>query len=225
MTVAALLLAAGSGQRLGIGRPKAFHVLDGLSLLEHSYRSLVAHPAVDDVIVTVPGDMAAEVTQAMAGRAVVLAGGRTRQDSVRLALGVLGDDVDLVLVHDSARPFVPAEVIDRVLAALGAGAAAAVPALDVTDTIKRVGPDGTVLATLDRAELRAVQTPQGFRRRDLAAAHAYAQLSGLRDVSDDAALVERHGGRVVLVEGADSAFKITRPWDLVLARSYLAQRP
>ena len=224
MTVAVLLLAAGTGERLAAGRPKALYVIGGSSLLEHSYCAFAGHPRIDRIVVTAPADLASDVAEAMSGRADVVAGGRTRQDSVRLGLGELPAEVDIVLVHDAARPFVPLDLIDRVLGALDAGADAAVPALVITDTIKRVGPGGAVVATLDRAELRAVQTPQGFRREELAAAHAYAQISGLRDVTDDAALVERHGGRVVLVPGADSAFKITRPWDLLLAEAYLAAR-
>ncbi|MDT4958690.1 MAG: 2-C-methyl-D-erythritol 4-phosphate cytidylyltransferase [Pseudonocardiales bacterium] len=130
-----------------------------------------------------------------------------------LAIGARGD-VDAVLVHDVARPFVPAEVISRVVAALSGGAEAVIPVLPVVDTVKRVDESDVVVETLDRTSLRAVQTPQGFRRAVLVAAHAAAGGSA---VTDDAALVEAFGVRVVVVEGADELFKITRPWDLALA--------
>ena len=225
----AILLAAGSGLRLGAGIPKALCPLGDSTILEHAYASLAAHPAVGQVVVTAPAAEAEAVAAAMHGRATVISGGRTRQDSVRLALGwvsqqVTSDDEPLVLVHDAARPFVPAALIDRVLAALVDGADAAVPALAVTDTIKRVTADESLIGTLNRAELRAVQTPQGFRLGALSEAHRYARTAGMRDVSDDAGLVERHGGRVVLVEGSDEAFKITRPWDLKLAQLLVADR-
>jgi 2-C-methyl-D-erythritol 4-phosphate cytidylyltransferase len=153
----------------------------------------------------------------------VIAGGRTRQDSVRLGLGVLPDEVDVVLVHDAARPFVPASTIARVLAAIEDGADAVVPAVPVADTIKRVSADGLVLGTVERAELRAAQTPQGFQRGPLSAAHQYARMANLLDVSDDAGLVERHGGKVVVVEGDARSFKITRPFDLAVAELMAAQ--
>ena len=131
-------------------------------------------------------------------------------------LAAVATDVDTVLVHDVARPFVPVEVVDRVLAALAEGADAVIPTRPVTDTIKQVDEDGAVVATLDRSELRVVQTPQGFRRAVLEAAHA----AGVgRNFTDDAALVEAHGGQVAVVDGADEAFKITRPWDLALAEA------
>ena len=132
-------------------------------------------------------------------------------------LAAVATDVDTVLVHDVARPFVPVEVVDRVLAALAEGGAdAVIPTRPVTDTIKQVDEEGAVVATLDRSELRVVQTPQGFRRAVLEAAHA----AGVgRNFTDDAALVEAHGGQVAVVDGADEAFKITRPWDLALAEA------
>ena len=120
----------------------------------------------------------------------------TRLDSVRVGLAALADDVDAVLVHDVARAFVPPAVIDRVIAALADGADAVVPGLPVIDTIKRVDADEVVLATVDRSELRAIQTPQGFRRSALVAAHA-----GAPEATDDAALIEAGGGQVVVVAG------------------------
>ncbi len=147
-------------------------------------------------------------------------GGPTRQVSVSFGLAALSDDVDTVLVHDVARPFVPVDVVQRVLARLADGADAVVPARPVTDTIKEVDEEGAVVATLDRSGLRAVQTPQGFRRAVLEAAHA---AGAGRSLTDDAALVEVRGGRVVVVDGAEEAFKITRPWDLALAEAVAAR--
>ena len=158
--------------------------------------------------------------RALAGDSVVVVGGETRQDSVAAGLAALAADVDVVLVHDAARAFVPVEVIGRVLAAVAGGADAVVPALPLVDTVKRVDAHGAVTATVDRSELRAVQTPQGFRRAALVGAHERWPGDA---VTDDAGLVERAGGRVVVVDGADEAFKITRPWDLRIAES-LADR-
>src|SRR5437773_1897674 len=128
------------------------------------------------IVVIAPAEFAPRYVELTAADPLVtvVAGGRTRQDSVRLGLGVLPDDVDVVLVHDAARPFVPAHTIARVLAAIEDGADAVVPAVPVADTIKRVSADGLVLGTVERAELRAAQTPQGFRRGPLSAAHQYA---------------------------------------------------
>ena len=151
---------------------------------------------------------------------VVVAGGATRQESVANALAVLPDDTTLVLVHDAARALMPADVVHRVLAALHAGANAVVPAIPVADTVKVV-EDGAVMRTVDRATLRAVQTPQGFTRAALERAHQLAQESGLDDVSDDAGLCERAGIAVRVVDGDPLGFKITRPLDLVLAEALL----
>lgn len=219
MTVGALLAAAGIGERLASGIPKALCPVGGRTLLEHSLAGLRAHPGIGPIVVTAPADFAQRFVELTAGdpAITVIAGGRTRQDSVRLGLGVLPAEVDVVLVHDAARPFLTAAVIDRVLAAIDSGADAVVPAVPITDTIKRVAPDGNVLGTVLRDELRAAQTPQGFRREQLVAAHNYARMANLLDVSDDAGLVERHGGRVVVVDGDPRTFKITRSLDLALA--------
>jgi 2-C-methyl-D-erythritol 4-phosphate cytidylyltransferase len=217
LTVAVLLLGAGEGVRLGASVPKAFCDVAGRTLLEHSLDRFVDHPLVRDVIVIVPAAML-DRARSLAPGTEVIAGGVTRLDSVRIGLAALRADVDAVLVHDVARAFVPPEVIDRVVGALAAGADAVVPALPVIDTVKRVDADEVVVATVDRNELRAVQTPQGFRRAVLVAAHR-----GDPEATDDAGLIEAGGGRVVVVAGADEAFKITRPWDLLIAQALVRQ--
>jgi 2-C-methyl-D-erythritol 4-phosphate cytidylyltransferase len=212
-TVAAILVAAGAGERLGVGVPKAFVQVAGQTLLEHASIRFVHHPAVRDVIAVVPSAMIGPSEALMAGVAVI-AGGATRQESVARGLARLAADVDLVLVHDVARPFVPADVIDRVIAALSAGADAAVPTVPVTDTIRRIDEAGELAELVDRSRLLAMQTPQGFRRLALQEAHSAATES---TATDDAALVEARGGHVVAVDGDASAFKITQPLDLALA--------
>jgi 2-C-methyl-D-erythritol 4-phosphate cytidylyltransferase len=220
LTVAAILVAAGDGRRLGSAVPKAFCEVRGRTLLEHALGPFVAHAAVRDLVVVAPPALLGRCTELTGAGVTVVAGGATRQASVRAGLAALAPDVDAVLVHDVARPFVPVEVIDRVLAALAGGAVAVIPGLPVTDTIKRVDAGHVVAETLDRSTLRAVQTPQGFDRAVLVAAHDAAP-SG--DVTDDAGLVEARGATVVVVDGADEAFKITRPWDLVLAEAVTAR--
>jgi 2-C-methyl-D-erythritol 4-phosphate cytidylyltransferase len=227
MTVAAVLVAAGSGSRLGHPLPKAFVAVDGVPLLLHAARSLLASPEVTALVVVAPEGHLADARALLAGlpgRVVVVAGGAARQASVAAGLAALPDDADVVLVHDAARAFAPAELVDRVVAAVRAGHPAVVPALAVTDTVKRVGPgDGTgepVLETVPRGPLRAVQTPQGFRRDVLVAAHA-ASASAAHDestaASDDAGLVEAGGVPVWVVPGDERAAKITTPTDLALA--------
>jgi 2-C-methyl-D-erythritol 4-phosphate cytidylyltransferase len=225
MNIGALLAAAGSGERLAVGVPKALCTVAGRTLLEHALAALRAEPRVGPIVVTAPTNFAPRYVELTSAdpMVTVVAGGRTRQDSVRLGLGVLPEEVDVVLVHDAARPFVPASTIARVLAAIEDGADAVVPAVPVADTIKRVSADGLVLGTVERTELRAAQTPQGFRRVPLSAAHQYARMANLHDVSDDAGLVERHGGKVVVVEGDIRSFKITRPFDLAVAELMAAQ--
>ena len=146
--------------------------------------------------------------------ATVVPGGATRSASVRLALAVLNDDVEYVLVHDAARPFAPPSVVARVLDALRAGEQAVIPVLPVTDTVKTVDVDGFVVQTHDRASLRAVQTPQGFTRSLLVRAHATGD-----DATDDAGLVEALGVRVRTVDGDPAGAKITTADDLVAAET------
>jgi 2-C-methyl-D-erythritol 4-phosphate cytidylyltransferase len=212
LIVAAIVVAAGSGSRLGADVPKAFVEVGRRTLLEHAVGALRAHPRVGDCVVVVPADRVDQAA-ALTGLPTV-AGGASRQDSVDAGLRALAAEPDLVLVHDAARAFVPVEVIERVLRALDDGADAAVPGLPVTDTIKQVDGRGRVVATIDRSALVAVQTPQGFRRAALAAAHARAAGLG---ATDDAALIEADHGRVVVVAGDERAFKITVPLDLAVA--------
>lgn len=212
--VAAVLVAAGSGERLGAGRPKAFVRLCDATLLEHAFDRFAGHPAVDQVVVVAPPahlDEAAELTGCPA-----VPGGATRQASVAAGLAALAPDVEYVLVHDVARPFVPAAVIDAVVAALRGGAEAVVPTVPIHDTVRRVQPDGSLDGIVDRTQLAAVQTPQGFRRSVLLAAH---ERAGDTSVTDDAGLVEALGRRVVSVPGADEAFKITTAADLARAEA------
>jgi 2-C-methyl-D-erythritol 4-phosphate cytidylyltransferase len=148
---------------------------------------------------------------------MVVAGGATRQRSVALALADSPHDLDIVLVHDAARALAPVELIERVAAAVRGGHDAVVPVLPVVDTIKEVDGRGVVTGTVDRAVLRAVQTPQGFRRAVLEAAHAAA----VDDLTDDAGLAEKIGAEVFTVEGDERALKITRPLDLEIAELLL----
>ena len=222
---AAIVPAAGRGERLGPGTPKALRPIGGVPMLVHAVRALAQARSVDLVVVAAPPPDVAAVRALLddfhVGADVrVVAGGDSRQESVRLALASLPDPVDVVLVHDAARPLAPVELVDAVAAAVRAGADGVVPGLPVADTVKRVD-DGVVVETLVRADLRAVQTPQGFRRSVLEEAHVGAE--GV-DATDDAGMVERLGRRVVVVPGAEEAFKVTRPLDLVLAEAVLARR-
>lgn len=210
-----ILVAAGSGQRLGADVPKALVQVAGDSLLGHCLATASQVPEITDVVVVAPSSEVADL-QALAP--TVVAGGATRDASVRAGLDAL-QHATHVLVHDAARPFTPADVFHRVITELRAGAVAVVPALPVADTIKRVHGD-VVVESLDRSELVAVQTPQGFRLAELRAAHA--QQGG--DVTDDAMLMERAGHAVRVVPGSDHAFKITTPFDLAVARAMREDR-
>jgi 2-C-methyl-D-erythritol 4-phosphate cytidylyltransferase len=216
--VAAILVAAGSGDRLGAAMPKAFVSVAGRTLLEHAASRFVGHARVRDVVICAPAGLT-ESAASLVPLASVIPGGRTRQESVARGLAALADDVDVVLVHDVARAFIPTAVIDRVIDALRPGVDGVVPTVPVTDTVRGVaGDSGELGATLDRASLLVVQTPQGFPRAVLAAAHASGEL----DATDDASLVEAAGGRVLGVDGADEAFKITVPLDLARAEAVAA---
>jgi len=246
VSVVAVLTAAGSGSRLGHALPKALVPLRGEALVVHAARRLLdasgAHgPLLDEIVVTAPAEHLDAFVVALAAtptedpgtpspgpRVRVVAGGATRQASVAAGLAALGADLDAgttVLVHDAARPFAPAELVARVVAAVAAGHEAVVPGLPVTDTVKRVGPADAggaepVRATVERADLRAVQTPQGFtlgllrRAHDEAARHAHDESLA---ATDDAGLVERLGHAVWVVAGDERAAKITTARDLRVA--------
>ena len=216
LIVAAIVVAAGSGTRLGANVPKAFVEVGGRTLLEHAVAHIAAHPQIGTVVVAAPPDHR-ERAAALVPSATVVAGGATRQLSVALALAAVPPRADLVLVHDAARAFVPVEVIDRVIAALGA-ADGAVPTRPVGDTIRTVDAAGELGGLVDRSGLLAMQTPQGFRREVLVKAHVAAEGS---DATDDVTLVEAIGGHVVAVPGDERAFKVTVPLDLALAEVLL----
>lgn len=225
MSTGVIVPAAGSGTRLGEAAPKAFVDLDGRNILEVCVTGIIDSGVADTVVVVVPAELIATARRLLGGVTVV-AGGAHRSASVRAGLDAIGADADIVLVHDAARPLVPADVFVRVVDAVRAGHPAVVPGLPVADTLKQVDATGSssterVLTTVDREVLRAIQTPQGFTREALLRAHA--DDSGL--ASDDAGLAERCGIDVFVVPGDPLAFKITTPWDLRIARDVLAERP
>ncbi|WP_030612278.1 2-C-methyl-D-erythritol 4-phosphate cytidylyltransferase [Streptomyces achromogenes] len=239
--VAAVIPAAGRGVRLGPGAPKALRALSGTPMLIHAVRALAASRHVSLVIVVAPPDGAAEVKSLLDAHALpggtpsgswgrtdflVVPGGESRQESVRLGLDALPPQYGVVLVHDAARPLVPVDTVDAVVEAVRDGAPAVVPVLPLADTVKEVEPAAAagdpepVVATPERSRLRAVQTPQGFDRATLVRAHETVT----ENVTDDASMVEQLGLTVVAVPGHEEAFKVTRPLDLVLAEAVLARR-
>ncbi|WP_292788382.1 MULTISPECIES: 2-C-methyl-D-erythritol 4-phosphate cytidylyltransferase [unclassified Microbacterium] len=225
---AIIVVAAGSGTRLEAGAPKAFVGIDGRTILRHSLDGVFAAAPLQVVVVApagYEGDAQTELLAAAGDRADlgrVVTGGATRQESVAAGLAALWGDVRTVLVHDAARALTPPEVIDAVAEAV-IGDAGAVPSLPVVDTLKRVA-DGLVVGTLDRAELAAAQTPQGFPRGPLEAAYAEATAQRV-EYTDDAALFAAAGHAVRLVPGSERSFKITTPADLERARLLVATAP
>ncbi|OBH57310.1 2-C-methyl-D-erythritol 4-phosphate cytidylyltransferase [Mycobacterium sp. E2479] len=220
--VVAVVPAAGSGERLAAGIPKAFCLVDGRTLLQRAVNGLLESGVVDHVVVAVPADRIDEANQLLdehagVGRVSVVAGGPDRTGSVNLALAALPAASEFVLVHDAARALTPPALITRVVEALRAGHDAVVPALRLHDTIKAVDANGVVLGTPERAGLRAVQTPQGFATQLLS--RAYRAGAGMPGFTDDASLVEHVGGQVQVVEGDPLAFKITTQLDLLLAET------
>ncbi len=223
MTVA-LIVAAGSGERLGAGRPKALVELGGRPLVAWSIDALLATAGVERIVIAVPPG--AEWPRALGarGRVDVVDGGACRSDSVRRALGAAGQP-ELVLVHDAARPLLTAALAESVIAALARDPAAdaAIAAMPVTDTVKRVDGAGVVRETLERSELWAVQTPQVFRRAALARA-LDVPADELARATDDAGLIERGGGKVLVVRASDENLKVTTALDLRVAELLLAAR-
>jgi 2-C-methyl-D-erythritol 4-phosphate cytidylyltransferase len=217
----ALIVAAGSGQRLGADRPKALVELAGRPMLQWSLDALVDVDEISQVIVAMPPGFPAPVG------ADGVEGGSTRSDSVRRALAAAapGAADQPVIVHDAARPLLTAAIVREVIGALERddAADAAIAAAPVTDTIKRVDAARSVLETLDRSSLWAVQTPQVFRRGALERALDVAD-DVLAEATDDAWLIERAGGRVLVVALAAENLKVTTPLDLELAAGLLERR-
>jgi 2-C-methyl-D-erythritol 4-phosphate cytidylyltransferase/2-C-methyl-D-erythritol 2,4-cyclodiphosphate synthase len=224
MAVGVIIVAGGRGARLGAAVPKQLLDVGGRTILQRSVDAFARHPRVGAIVVVLPPDLVAAVpsiAEAPTPTVRFVAGGARRQDSVRCGFDALPDDVDLVLVHDAARPFVDAALIDRVIEA-ATDVGAAVPALTARETVKRVAPGQCVVAeTIPRDAVWLAQTPQGFRRAVLGAAIALGE-SGV-EATDDAMLVERSGHPVAVVLGEARNVKITTADDLAAAR--LAIRP
>ena len=221
MSVWAILVAAGRGERLGLDRPKAFAKLGEDPLLAEPLRRLDACPWVDAIVVVAPPGweepaiLLAEEEDCGKVRSCV-AGGETRSDSVRAGLAEVPAEAVVALVHDAARPLLPEEVIERVIAPLGEGWDGAVPGLRVSDTLKKVGEDGGVVETVSRDGLWAVQTPQAFVADVLRRA-----VSSGAEATDCAGLVEAGGGRVKVVPGDPRLAKVTTADDLAKIASWL----
>ncbi len=226
--VGVIVVAAGSGTRLGADRPKAFVDLAGQTVLERSLSSVFGMQREAQVVVVAPADLIDEaegIAVRAAGAAVesisVVAGGPTRQQSVARGLDALASTIRIVLVHDAARALTPSAVFDGVVAAVAQTASGIVPGVPVQDTVKRVDDDENVVETVDRSELRAIQTPQGFPRAALAEAYSSIRL----EHTDDAALFAAAGHTVSVIDGDQLSFKITTPWDLRRAEGMLASEP
>ena len=215
--------AAGQGRRMG-GARKPFLMLAGEPLLTHALRPLLGDARVEAVVVAVsPGDVeeARDQVEAMDARIVVVAGGATRSDSVAAAVAALPADLDVILVHDAARPLLTGATVDRCIeaASRGVGAVAGWPA---TDTLKEVDAEGRIVRTPDRRRVWHAQTPQAFPADVLR--EALRDADARAAATDDASLVEARGLEVVMVEGTPDNLKVTRPADLPVAELLLAQR-
>ena len=208
-----IVVAAGSGSRFG--RLKQYEQLGDRRVLDWALDT--ARAVSEGVVLVVPPDAA---SRREPGVDAIVPGGATRSQSVRAGLAAVPPEADLVLVHDAARPLASVALFERVIAAVEAGADAAIPGVAPSNTIKRVDKKGRVAETLDRSSLVEVQTPQGFRAAALRAAH-----EGEPEATDDAGLIESNGGRVIVVDGDASNLKLTHPHDLDVARALLAGRP
>jgi 2-C-methyl-D-erythritol 4-phosphate cytidylyltransferase len=225
VSVWAVLVAAGRGERLGEDRPKAFVRLGDLPLLAESLRRLDESDWVDEIVVVAPPEweepailLAEEIGASKVSSCV--AGGETRVDSVRAGVAEVPDDAAVIVVHDAARPLLPEEALERVLGALGEGFDGAVPGLPIPDTVKRA-PRGIVAETLLRDDLVTVQTPQAFVAPALRAALARLPVASIQSPTDCAALVEANGGRVRVVPGDECLLKVTTRADLERVAAWL----
>ena len=235
MTIAVVLVAAGRGERLGAGVPKAFATVGGKTLVEHSLRRIFQVDGVTQLIIAAPSSHATEAEQiasAVAAEFVgvaagirsnnlpqvqVVVGGDTRQQSIQNSLMAIDPATEVVLVHDAARALTPPAVFSRVIDSVRSTGLATIPVMPIVDTIKRVDGE-VVLDTVDRQTLRIAQTPQGFQAYELLEAYR----SATEDFTDDAALVQSVGATLRFVEGDSIAFKITTPDDLRMAELRVA---
>lgn len=225
--IGVIVVAAGSGTRLALAEPKAFVELAGQTLLERALHSVCGMLEPAQIVIVAPQTHlthAAKVGQRAAGSVpdavTVVAGGETRHASVQAGLAALAPGISVVLVHDSARALTPSSLMDAVVAAVDSTGDGIVPALSVVDSIKRVGPGGEVLGIVDRSDLAAAQTPQGFPRGQLDDAY---RAAGHAEFTDDAAVFSAAGHRVHAIEGDALAFKITTAWDLNRAQHLLGE--
>ena len=214
MKCAAIIAAAGSGERFGAQIPKALIHLGDRTLLEHAIAALA--PVATQIIVTAPAGYENQIRTLVGDGIEVVTGGATRSESVRNGLALVTSDIDYVLVHDAARALATTQLARNVITELSNGEKAVIPGLVQVDTVKSVDSSGYVLATPDRSTLRRVQTPQGFSRELLVKAHA-----SKNDATDDGAIVETIGAKVKIIQGEERALKITTPADLSIALSYI----
>lgn len=229
--VAVVIVAAGRGERAGQSTegPKQYRRIGGRPIIAHTIEAFAAHPAIGRIVVAIHADDGTLFTKAvgsLAARVTIVHGGSTRQESTRLALRALAEAPPrAVLIHDGVRPFIDAGLIDRTIRAIGDNQGA-LPALPVSDTLKREAPDGTVSETVARAGLHAAQTPQGFPFAAILAAHENACRSGKADFTDDAAIAEWAGIPVKLVPGSSDNVKLTWAEDIALAdQRFLVPQP
>ena len=225
--LALVVVAAGQGQRLGAGKPKAFVDLVGRPLLTHAIESIIALPDLAQLIIAVPethlveaAELGADLIGDLEISFEVVLGGDTRQASIANALAELNPEAEIVLVHDAARALAPTSLFSSVAASVRATKTSSLPVMRVVDTIKRI--DGsTILETVDREVLRSAQTPQGFIAAELKAAYNTAEI----EFTDDAALMQAAGHIILAVDGDERAFKITTPSDLAAAELRFAGKP
>nr|WP_211658384.1 2-C-methyl-D-erythritol 4-phosphate cytidylyltransferase [Phytoactinopolyspora halophila] len=226
--VGLIIPAAGMGTRLGSELPKALHAIGGTTVLAHALRAGVGSGTVSSIVIAAPSRWETRIHEQLeyelpdTVEARVVEGGERRQDSVRRAMDALPGNIDIVLVHDAARCLTPPALFGDVVSAVAGGHDAVVPGLPVVDTLREVDDRGVVVRTPDRTVLRAVQTPQGFRREVLE--DAYRAAAPDEPATDDASLVERTGHQVHIVPGHSEAFKVTHPLDVLLAEALLARR-
>jgi 2-C-methyl-D-erythritol 4-phosphate cytidylyltransferase/2-C-methyl-D-erythritol 2,4-cyclodiphosphate synthase len=211
---AAIIAAAGSGERFGATLPKALISLGNRTLIEHAVAALA--PVASDIVICAPAGYEKQIRDMVGNDITVVVGGTTRSDSVRAGIAALSGKSKYVLVHDAARALASTDLAQRVLTSLEKGEVAVIPGLELIDTVKSIDASGHVIATPERASLRRVQTPQGFELAILKKAHESAA-----EATDDGALVEALGHKVLIIKGEERAIKVTTPADLATALSIL----